>query len=116
MIYIGNAFSLSMLDMQEPASVVRNVRVTLLTLDEVKNLLKHNRVVSCIGHQTTAVLFSSMLDHYLPVDRISVVLKGIDTMIVGQYSGPRLDEGVTTLPEGASIRWMMVSYTHHSED
>jgi hypothetical protein len=32
-----------------------------------------------------------------------------DRVLVGQYSGTRLPEGATTLPEGATIRWLVVS-------
>ena len=105
MIYIGNAFSLGML---EPSIYTRTVTVKDLSLGEVKEILDQHMVRSCVGHQTTAVLFSTLLDHYIPSDRISVFLKSGDVLIIGQYSGPRLEEGTMELPPGASIRWMMV--------
>ena len=37
-----------------------------------------------------------------------VALKEGDVALVGQYSGPRLPEGATTLLEGATIKWMVV--------
>ena len=43
-----------------------------------------------------------------PVKRVSVTLEPGDTLVVGQYVGPRLPEGATELPEGASIRWYRV--------
>ena len=41
--------------------------------------------------------------------RITVTLHKGDTVMIGQYSGPRLEEGATTLPPGATIKWCRVT-------
>lgn len=99
-VYISNAFSLSMVG--ENA----DIKVTPLHLNYDRDLL--NRAVSVVGHADTAVLFSSLLGREFAVNRISVSLKSGDTLIVGQYSGPRLPEGTSALPEGATIAWKKV--------
>lgn len=67
---------------------------------------------SCVGHAETARIFSSELSKYhpaieIPANRVSVKLAAGEQAFIGQYSGPRLPEGATTLPEGATIRWLI---------
>lgn len=127
-LYIGNAFSLSMLDRdvqrgQSGDSIYPPRIPRPLTDDAVLQVIdayqRVGTIESCIGHPDTAALFSSLLGIELPVNRISVKLDGhgitsrvsLDDpprLLVGQYTGPRLPEGCTTLPEGASIEWWIV--------
>jgi hypothetical protein len=109
-IYIGNSFSLSMLD-RETQSLghsrwLRMPRPTVL--DKVVTELKYGEVVSCVGHADTAAILSKLLGVDLPVNRVSVKLEKGDLLIVGQYVGQRLPEGTTELPEGAAIEWWII--------
>jgi hypothetical protein len=63
---------------------------------------------SMIGHIDTAKIISGMLGVELPMNRKNVKLAQGEKMIVAQYSGPRLPEGATTLPEGAKIEFVLV--------
>lgn len=63
---------------------------------------------SAVGHADTAALFSQMLGVEVPVNHVSLEFSGNKTYVVGQYHGPRLPEGQTYLPEGASISWYTV--------
>jgi len=64
---------------------------------------------SAVGHPDTAALFSEQLGVRIPANRVNVQLIPRQTrLIVGQYVGPRLPEGATTLPDGAEIRWWLV--------
>ena len=63
---------------------------------------------SVIGHADTAWIVSGMLGIELPVNRANVKLACGEKMIVAQYSGPRLPEGATVLPEGAKIEFVLV--------
>ncbi len=65
-------------------------------------------VQSAVGHADTAAVFSAVLGMPVPCRRETVTLHLGQTAIIGQYSGPRLPEGATTLPEGADIRWLFV--------
>lgn len=63
---------------------------------------------SAVGHADTAAVFSDILGIGVHAERSTVALKTGDRAVIGQYSGPRLPEGATQLPEGARIRWIML--------
>lgn len=108
---ILNSFSANMLS-QFPASVCFKE----MPLDEVRKLYadaesgKENPepLPSAVGHADTAAVFSSELGMTVPANRQNVSLTKGDRAIIGQYRGPRLPEGATTLPEGATIVWLQV--------
>ena len=99
-MYLLNAFSLNML------SANADVHVREVSLDTARNLAKV--CTSAVGHADTAAVFADVLGVPVPCNRVSVSLDHCATALVGQYSGPRLPEGATTLPEGATIKWMIV--------
>lgn len=118
-LFITNAFSLAML---AGDSLWMDDRLVIRRLadDEAKKLLAicHEakyRLVSGVGHADTAKIFSGILGTEVPINRVSVDLSGLDLLLVGQYSGPRLPEGTTELPEGASIRWFTVQKNVQAE-
>ena len=60
---------------------------------------------SAIGHAETAALVSGLLGQTVPMARITVpTLERGDVHFVALYQGPRLPEGATTLPDGATLR------------
>lgn len=63
---------------------------------------------SAVGHADTARIFSDTLKTDVGENRCSITLSKDIELLVGQYSGPRLPEGATTLPEGATIKWFHV--------
>lgn len=97
-----NAFSANMLD-DFPCSV----KFTEISPATARCDLA-GEVQSAVGHADTAAVFSAVLGLDVPCRRETVALHQGQTAIVGQYSGPRLPEGATTLPEGSDIRWLMV--------
>jgi len=102
-ILLGNSFSLNMLD--------EDVELLVCSIDVagVKDLIKNPRFRgSVVGHQDTANIYSQLLGIDVKSNRESVTLNRGDTLLVGQYSGPRLPEGSTSLPEGAKIKWLIV--------
>ena len=99
-VFISNAFSLSM--------VGDNADITVAPVNLQYEAALISSATSIVGHSDTAALFSSLLGREIAVNRISVSLKSGDTLIVGQYSGPRLPEGTSVLPEGATITWKKV--------
>lgn len=105
MKYIGNAFSIGMLDMPDA-----RLKVTQITPEEVRRALVdfEGPWKSCVGHEDTARLFSEQLNLKIEKRRESTSLQIGDDLFVGQYNGPRLPEGATSLPEGAKIRWYRV--------
>lgn len=103
-VLIGNAFSLNML-----SDAYTSMTVHEIDLETVSDLLKFRPAQSCIGHADTAAIVSGLIGQPLPAERATVKLGHGDELLVAQYSGPRLEEGTTTLPEGANIKWMLVS-------
>ena len=104
MAYITNAFSLNML---------LNFNVTIktqeITIAAAAAMMKEENLVSSVGHADTAAVFSNILGVTVPMARVTVTLVKGDSILVGQYSGPRLLEGATTLPEGATLKWVVVT-------
>ena len=101
-MYLLNAFSANML-----AEFPVSVHFVEISADVMVELAQES--VSAVGHADTAALFSTILGVKVPCNRVSVTLKSGDNALLGQYSGPRLPEGATTLPEGASIKWVLVN-------
>jgi hypothetical protein len=108
-----NAFSANMLA-EFPCTVI----FTELTCEEARtsvllDLEEQGKVDvdSAVGHADTANIFTKELGMPVPMVRKTVSLPIGSFAIVGQYSGPRLPEGATSLPEGATIRWLQVTVT-----
>lgn len=106
-----NAFSANMI-----AEFPVNIRFTEITAAEARLVLmcaaedsgEAECIRSAVGHSDTAAVFSAALNVPVPCRRETVTMARGQQAIVGQYSGPRLPEGATTLPEGASIKWLAV--------
>jgi hypothetical protein len=110
-LYISNAFSLSMLDrkVQDIEFAQRIPRPVDDPVAVIEDFLSHGQEVqSVVGHTDTAEIFSAVLGRPLGFNRVSVKLTPKDWLLVGQYQGPRLPEGTTRLPEGATIEWWLI--------
>ena len=90
-VYLGNAFSLQMVNMEAYS-------------------LHVEEAVSCIGHSDTAHVVSHLLGREVPCQRISVSLHQGDVLYVAQLVGGRLPEGSVTLPEGFSLVFRKVTF------
>lgn len=103
-IYLTNAFSLNML--WRLSSVIETEEIQYY---DMPYLMKTTPFISAVGHETTAAIFEKQLKVPVLFNRQTVTLYPGDTVYVGQYKGPRLEEGATDLPSGAEIRWAMVT-------
>ena len=104
-MWILNSFSLNMLACLN--AVIKSEEVSLA---KAQDILAEHGVKSGVGHQSTAAIFAQQLGQDVPcAGRITVTLHKGDTVMIGQYSGPRLEEGATTLPPGATIKWCRVT-------
>ena len=97
-----NAFSLGMLPLE---AMMYIIRVKKISSNEVPA-----DVESAIGHKDTAKVVSSMLGFEVKPNRVSIKMSESDVLYVAQYTGPRLPEGATTLPEGASLEFFEVTF------
>ncbi len=103
MRYLSNAFSLGML-----ADFPLAVEVSEApSIDAATEFARD--AVSVVGHQDTANLFSTILGLPIEFNRVSTRLEKGDEVLIGQYVGPRLPEGATSLPEGATIKWLFLT-------
>lgn len=66
-------------------------------------------VVSFIGHEDTARVLSGILGVNVPFRRAFGTLTPGEPVLVAQVTGGRLPEGATTLPEGVSLQFWLVT-------
>lgn len=127
---LSNAFSINMLprpeelgppprtagQLVEAARQIQRAAVTLafvpITVEAARRLLETaDEWLSAIGHPNTAAIVGAVLGLEVPANRVNVVLEGDTSLVVAQYRGPRLPEGATTLPTGATIEfWQVYRY------
>jgi len=92
MKYLSNAFSLGMLP-----------RGAAPLIQELDGRPSFDGLTSVVGHADTAAILG------VAFNRATLRLAAGDVLIVAQLDGPRLAEGATTLPEGASFRWFEIT-------
>lgn len=111
--YLVNAFSLNMLLF----AVETTVKFTPLGLEEARAYSRANKLTPAVGHADTARVVDGLLgleaqgETPASYGRINVSLVEGDEVLVAQYTGPRLPEGATTLPEGAVINFWLATVT-----
>ena len=103
-VYVSNAFSLNMLNTSDDVSI----KVKPMSPAEAAVFLHSNTWESAWGHPSSAPLYSMYIDAEIPINRVSLTLEKGDVLVVGQYKGPRLEEGATVLPEGAHFETLKV--------
>ena len=103
MRFLANAFSLNMLSSGYNVFEIIVSRVFASEAGEAAV-----GATSVVGHPDTAAVFAGLLGREVACNRASVTLASGDEVLVGQYSGPRLPEGATSLPERARIDWLLV--------
>lgn len=113
MILVLNAFSANMISVNE-VDTGAVFRFSRITVEEASAIVKRAAITSAVGHADTAALFSSLLGVTIPANRIDVTFDVTgrngtwEWAVLGQYKGPRLPEGATTLPDDATIEWYRV--------
>ena len=105
-VVIANAFSLNMLNLDVG---ITDLQICPASPDVIRQEIEEaGCYASIVGHADTAAIFSSLLGLDVPTNRATFTLEEGVTLFVGQYKGPRLPEGATSLPEGAKVEWAMV--------
>lgn len=99
--FISNSFSINILPLLE---------LGIVRLKKISPDMIPKDVESAIGHENTARVVSGILGFEVKPNRVSIKLTESDVLYVAQYTGPRLLEGATTLPEGANIEFFEVSF------
>lgn len=91
MIYIGNVFTFGFL-----ANKNVDIKSRQITWKEFDQALQ-GEFVNYMGHEDVARMVG------LEQNRISISVKSGDVVYLAQYDGPRLEEGATVLPQGATL-------------
>jgi hypothetical protein len=111
MLYLANAFSLSMISKDDVV-----VRIKEIDVEEAKKLIK-TKFISAVGHAATASILSELLKTEIPMNRVSIKLEESDSLIVFQLL-TRLEEGrvltaeeIATLPFKFFLVETLPSYT-----
>lgn len=104
-ITICNAWSHNMLDVTKMTKNTKLLTV-LMTPAEVKESIRDG-FNSAMGHSTE--LASKLIGMDIPMNRCSNKIQDGESVIVCQYSGPRLAEGCTELPPGAEMLFIMTT-------
>ena len=114
MLYLADAFSINMLPDEyctyefRPLSISRAASILYALHDEVVNI---------IGNPNTAAVVESVLrakvgELELPEpQQLTVKLVPADEVLVAQHTGPQPLDGTAQLPEGAQLRfWLVTRY------
>jgi hypothetical protein len=114
-VILGNAFSLNMVPQALERFMIGVVKITPSEVKQTINLAAE--FIPAIGHHDTANVVISVLGlegRYAEKvlegaqRRPTITLQDGDRLIVAQYRGPRLPEGSTTLPPGATLEFYLV--------
>jgi len=105
MLALANAFSLNMLPLEGGKTQIREIEQ-----EDAQIILNSSQFKSYVGHKDTAEILSQMLNIQVLPNRESFEFNIGTKLLVAQYSGPRLPEGTTQLPEGARFRWFEVIF------
>ena len=100
MTLLTNAFSLQM---------VANLDTSAVIVEKVSPSDVPANAISAIGHADCARICSEILNRKVDVNRTSQRLQPGDVLYVAQFTGGRLPEGATTLPEGVSLQFFRVT-------
>lgn len=102
-LYVGNAIADAMFYSRGDCQIQR----LPLRLHEAVEILQAYPFTSCVGHTSTASLYSETLGLPIEANRVSISLDFGDAILIGAYQGPRLPEGCTSLPKGATLNWVV---------
>ena len=114
-LYLSNAFSANMIPHEH--RVYEFLFVSPFEAAAILYVLR-DRVTNIIGHADTAAVVEQVLRAQVPAlelpepQRLTVQLAIADEVLVAQYTGPRLPEGATQLPEGARIEFWLIAHHH----
>lgn len=109
---ITNAISLNMFEI---GTLLTQLSVREISREVARALVETTPYTSAIGHADTARILSVELGIDIPMNRVTLRVES-GALLVGQYVGPRLPEGVSQLPDGARIKWILVEVSAFATD
>ena len=113
-VYLSNSYSLNMINLSNMGDFER-LDTTRIDVELARYYLSGNSpfggngFTSIVGHADTARIIEGILGLPVAFNRATIALDfRHDMLIVAQYTGPRLPEGATELPEGATIAFYTI--------
>ena len=107
-VYLSNAFSFNMVEGMDKAF---DMEVTQLTIGDVSEALEaESNLVVSMSNQATCDLFNALTGNKIQAHKENMQFEDGDKLIVMQYNGPRLDPGLTALPEGGKVKFFCVDF------
>lgn len=94
-VAVGNVLTGGLLKKQ--SCIIESDIISWSEFDEYKLGVEKGDFINYMGHPSTAALVG------MEANRVSLQADYGSTLVVIQYDGPRLNEGATELPEGASL-------------
>ena len=94
-VAVGNVLTAGLLKKDEFSLI--SSHITWKEFDEYKQMVEDGNAINYIGHPSTASLLG------MEANRVTLQASAGSTLVVAQYDGPRLDEGATDLPQGATL-------------
>ena len=86
-----------------------------ITLEEAKNLVTENKILSAVGHQSTADILTTLLETEIPMNRIQFAQETGQKALVFKLNG-RPEEGkILTAEEIAAIGYKFQLLTKISD-
>lgn len=100
-----NAFSIQMTGLEFA------VESKEISKEEAAEILKTQGCESAIGHLETAQILTKELGIEVPFNRSFVTIAVGESVVIAQLVGGRLPEKVTTLPEGMTFKFALLTRT-----
>lgn len=100
---LTNAFSLQMIPVFPAIPIIEEIYEY-----QIRELAEQGKLETAIGHADLAAVLSDSLKAEIPVNRVPVRVGEDDVLYVAQYTGGRLPEGCTKLPEGSKIKYFKI--------
>ena len=101
--FIVSTFTAGMISSKKFSVSFENVE-----LETAQRWIEENQPISAVGHAQTAEIASNWLGKLIAFNRLSLAVKDCQLLIV-QYKGPRLPEGATKVPEGATFELILAT-------
>lgn len=103
--FISNAFSFNML---AESAVNQPFDMLCTPMTPAEFFSEHPNPFISMSNKATCDLFNLNSDRKIAPDRNNVSMNFGDVILVMQYNGPRLEEGLQDLPSGGTLNFYMV--------
>lgn len=90
-------------------------RLDDITLDEAKNLVHNNKILSAVGHKSTADILTTLLEKEIPANRIEYAQNVNEKALVFKLNGRPEEDKILTADEIQEIGYKFQLLTKLSD-